>query len=74
MATFQVGPAVHSERHTANDRSRLANPSGEGRRLARNVLVAIQMPCNFFNAASHKRSGLRSPVLASSTICFAIMP
>src|SRR5262249_17242525 len=46
------------ERHTANDRSRLANRSGEARRLARNVLVAIQMPCNFFNAGLTQKIGI----------------
>jgi len=43
------------------------------RHLDDNVLVAVQMLMYFFNATSHKRSGLRSPVLASSTIRFAII-
>src|SRR5262249_7017633 len=55
---FRWVPQFIRERHTANDRSRLANRSGEARRLARNVLVAIQMPCNFFNAGLTQKIGI----------------
>src|SRR5262249_37763664 len=62
-----------------------SSPTQDGRLLARRTAepgrlegVPRQSPNkaspNFFNAPSHKRSGFRSPVLESSTICLAMIP